>query len=295
MPSPPLERNAAIISSSLARGWLTVARPSAHSPTQRGRVHADRRPDQRRRLRRQRVQLGPVDPHQPVVRDRLAGEQRAHDLDALAQAGVAGGLVGPRVAGDVLVGRLAGAERDPQPPGEHLAQRGRGLGDDRRVVALARRVDHPERQRRRRHRRAEPRPCEARLALAFAPRREVVRGHDRPEARRLGVPWRARAGGWAGSARASSEGRRPARRASTRDNRFPDTTRMPTELRLRLRERQSACCRPALQDRRTGLAERGSVWARVAAAWADGGWEPSGGRWRADVDVRRTVSGRACP
>ena len=30
--SPPLERNAAIISSSLARGWLTVASPSAHSP-----------------------------------------------------------------------------------------------------------------------------------------------------------------------------------------------------------------------------------------------------------------------
>ncbi len=35
LPSPPLERNAAIICSSLARGWLTVTRPSAHSPTQR--------------------------------------------------------------------------------------------------------------------------------------------------------------------------------------------------------------------------------------------------------------------
>ena len=79
-------------------------------------------------------------------------------------------------------------ERDPQPPREHLAQRRGGLGDDRRVVALSRRVDDAERQRRRRQRRAEERPGEPGLALALAPGREVVRGHAAVEA---GLPRRA--------------------------------------------------------------------------------------------------------
>ena len=138
---------------------------------------AHRCADERRRLGGERPQPGAVDVHEPVVRDLLAREQRTHDVDALAQPGVARRLVRPALARDVLVGGLAGAERDPQPPREHLAHRRRRLGDDRRVVALAGRVHDAERQRGRRHRGAEPRPGEARLALALAPRREVVGGH----------------------------------------------------------------------------------------------------------------------
>ena len=102
-----------------------------------------------------------------------------------ARRRVADVLGRPPVAGDVLVGRLTGAERHPEPAGEHLAERRRRLGDDRRVIALARCGDDPERQVGRRHRRAEPRPGEAGLALAFAPRREVVRRHRRVEPRLL--------------------------------------------------------------------------------------------------------------
>ena len=142
---------------------------------------AHRCADERRRLGGERPQPGAVDVHEPVVRDLLAREQRAHDVDALAQPGVARRLVRPALARDVLVGGLAAAERDPQPPREHLADRRRRLRDDRRVVALAGRVHDAERQRGRRHRGGEPRPGEARLALAHAPGREVVGGHATPE------------------------------------------------------------------------------------------------------------------
>ena len=70
---------------------------------------------------------------------------------------------------------------------EHLGERRRGLGDDRRVVALPGRVDDAERQRRRGHRRAEPRPGEPGLPLPRAPRREVVRRHRRVEPGLLGA------------------------------------------------------------------------------------------------------------
>ena len=56
------------------------------------------------------------------------------------QAGVADVLARPDVAGDVLVGRLAGAERRPEAARVHRRQRRHGLRDDRRVVALPRRV-----------------------------------------------------------------------------------------------------------------------------------------------------------
>ena len=110
------------------------------------RLGADRGADQRRRLGGQRPQARAVDSDEAVVVDLLAGEQRAHDLHALAQARVALGLGRPALAGHVLVGRLARAQRDPQPPGEHLAERRDRLGDDRRVVALPGRVDHAEGQ-----------------------------------------------------------------------------------------------------------------------------------------------------
>ena len=83
-------------------------------------------------------QPGPVDRDQPVMADRLARQQGPDDLDALAQPGVAQFLARPAVAGDVLVGGLAAAEGHPEPAREHRAQRADRLGDDRRVVALAR-------------------------------------------------------------------------------------------------------------------------------------------------------------
>ena len=67
-------------------------------------------------------------------------------------------------------------------PGNISVKRRCGLSDDRRVVALPRRIDDPERQRRRGHRRPQPRPREARLTLPGAPRREVIRRHPGIEA-----------------------------------------------------------------------------------------------------------------
>ena len=115
--------------------------PAAHPG---GGVGADGRPDQLRRPLGEGPEPGPVDRDQPVVADRLAGQQRPDDRDGLAQPGPALLLGRPAPAGDVLVGGLAAAEGQPEPLGKELAQGGRRLGDDRRVVALPGRVDHPE-------------------------------------------------------------------------------------------------------------------------------------------------------
>jgi hypothetical protein len=143
---------------------------------------------ERRRLGGQRPQPAPVDVDEAVVGDLLPASIARMTCDALGQARVALGLGRPAGARDVLVGRLPRPEADPQAPGEHLGERRHGLGDDRRVVALARGVDDPERQRRGGQRRPEPRPGEAGLALALAPRGEVVRRHADLEARLLGEP-----------------------------------------------------------------------------------------------------------
>src|SRR5687768_11052123 len=97
----------------------------------------------------------------------------ADHVDALLKPGGADVLAGPGITGDVLVGRLSGPERGPEPAGEHRGQRRRRLRDDRRVVALTRGVHDAEGQRRRRQCGAEPGPGEPALALARAPRREV--------------------------------------------------------------------------------------------------------------------------
>ena len=89
-----------------------------------------------RRVLGKRVQPGAVDAHEPVVRDLLAGEQPADHVHALEQALVADFLRRPTVAGDVFIGCLARAERDPEAAGEHLRQRRGRLGDDRRVISL---------------------------------------------------------------------------------------------------------------------------------------------------------------
>ena len=190
LPSPPLSRKAATTRSSCSRGWWIVTSPSAQPPTQRGGLGAHGGADQRRRLGRQRPEACAVDAHEAVVVDHLAGEQRAHHVDALPQAGVARALVGPGVAGDVLVRELAGAERHPEPAREHLGQRGRRLGDHRRVVALPGRVDDAERQRGRLHAAPQPGPREAGLALPLAPGGEVVGAHRALEAGRLGLAHR---------------------------------------------------------------------------------------------------------
>ena len=198
LPSPPCSRKAASTRSSCSRGWLIVISPSAHSPAKPAVSALTAVAEQRRRLGGQRPQLRAVDGDQPVVVDDLAREQRADHVDALAQPGVARRLARPRLAGDVLVENSPVPSATDRRPGEHLGQRGGGLRDDRRVVALPGRVDDPVRHRRRLHRGAEPRPREAGLALALAPGREVVgatrrAGSPRPPPR--ASPSAARSGG----------------------------------------------------------------------------------------------------
>jgi hypothetical protein len=95
---------------------------------------------------RQRPQPSPVDVDEAVVTDLLALKQAANDLYALDEALVAQLLTRPDLAGDPLVGGLARSERRPEATGEHLRERRDGLGDDRGVVTLARRVDDTKRQ-----------------------------------------------------------------------------------------------------------------------------------------------------
>ena len=147
-----------------------------------GSLDTDSRAEQRRRLLRSGPQPSPVDGDQAVMADLLAGEESAHDLDALPQPGVADRLPGPSPAGDVLVGRLAGAQRNPEAAGVHRLEGARGLGDDGRVVSLARRVHHSEWQAGRLQSGTEPRPSETGVALGLAPGREVVGAHRPGEA-----------------------------------------------------------------------------------------------------------------
>ena len=71
---------------SCSRGWLSDHEPVGPVRGPARRLGTDRRRDQRRRLGGQRPQPRAVDRDQPVVVDHLAGQQRAHHVDALAQA-----------------------------------------------------------------------------------------------------------------------------------------------------------------------------------------------------------------
>ena len=73
-------------------------------------------------------------------------EQAADDVDRLHEPRVALLLRRPRIAGDVLVDRLAAAERRPEPLRVHLREGRDLLRGDRRVVALSRRGDDAERE-----------------------------------------------------------------------------------------------------------------------------------------------------
>ena len=114
-----------------------------------------------------------------LVLDDLAGEQLVDDLDGLEHHRAADADLRPRAPDDMLVERLAGAQPQPEPAGEHGAQRRRGVGDDGGVVAKAgARHRGPERQRRPRPERAHERPREGALALLRGPRVEVLADHE---------------------------------------------------------------------------------------------------------------------
>src|SRR5690606_9817266 len=122
--------------------------------------------------------------------------QGTDDVHRFAQPCVAGGLVGPRLARDVLVDVLAAAERGPEPAGEELADGCDRLRDDRRMRALPGRRDDAERQPRGGERGAEPTPGVPRVALALAPGGEVVGAHGGVEADLLGVLYRGQQFRW---------------------------------------------------------------------------------------------------
>jgi hypothetical protein len=73
---------------------------------------------------------------------RLTGQEGADDVGRLLEPGIAFGLVGPGLAGNVLVDRLAAA----QSAGIHLAQCCSDLGEHRRIVAPTWCGDHAEGQ-----------------------------------------------------------------------------------------------------------------------------------------------------
>jgi hypothetical protein len=118
----------------------------------------------------------------------LAVEQPADDLHRLGEHLVADADRRPVLAGDVLVEVLAGA----QPEGEAVAredlQRGRLLGDDRRVIAdrRTRHVGHEPDALGGVRRGPEDRPGVAGVALLGHPRLEVVRADRELKAGRLG-------------------------------------------------------------------------------------------------------------
>jgi hypothetical protein len=124
-----------------------------------------------------------------AVLRHLAGEELVDDLDGLEHHRRARSDLRPLAADDVLVERLAGAEPQPEPTGEHRPERRRGVGDHGRVVAEAGTGDsRSEAQRRPQPQRPHERPGERRLALLRGPGVEVLRDHEAgAEPRLLGL------------------------------------------------------------------------------------------------------------
>lgn len=112
------------------------------------------------------------------------GPQCADDLGAFAQPRVALVFRGPALAHDLLVQRLAAAQAHPaEPAREHLRQCRAGLRQDGGMISpAAGHGDRAEGQIGGLHRRAEPRPRKAGLALGVTPEVEMVGGHDSAEA-----------------------------------------------------------------------------------------------------------------
>ena len=90
------------------------------------------------RIVRTGVELGALEREVlPLVLDDVAAEQLVDDLDGLEHHRGADADLRPLAADDVLVERLARAQSQPEAPREHGTQRGRRMGDDRRVIAEA--------------------------------------------------------------------------------------------------------------------------------------------------------------
>jgi hypothetical protein len=111
--------------------------------------------------------------------------QLADDLHGLLQAALPGLLVRPDLAGDVFVHVLTAAGRHPEAAREHVRERGRGVGDDCRVVPLPGRRHHTEAQLGGGQGGPKPGPGEAGVALPGRPGLNVVRAHRGLEARLL--------------------------------------------------------------------------------------------------------------
>ena len=105
---------------SWSSGWTMVMSPSAHAATRAALSTDTTGASSFGCCSGQVPEPGPVDGDEAVVADLLAGEQAPDDVDALVEPLVAQLLAGPAVAGDVLVARLAAAERHPEPTLEHL-------------------------------------------------------------------------------------------------------------------------------------------------------------------------------
>ena len=162
-----------------ARGELDRLRPEAGDEDRRRR-----RPAACRCARSRRCSASPWWLNWPPF------HSAAHDLDRLLEHLQAHVGLGPVVAQDVLVERLAGADAEREAAVEQDGRRGRGLGDDRRVDA---------------HRRAGHAGGDV-----HAGRRLGERADHRPHERRSGPARRSRDG----SGRRSTGGRaRPPGRA----------------------------------------------------------------------------------
>ena len=122
-----------------------------------------------------------------AVLDDLPREEPADDLDGLHQDAQAGRGLGPVIADDVLVQRLARPESEPEASRVHRFERRRPLGDYCRMVAEARRRHaRAEAEVRRRAECAHPGPNEGALTLIRGPGVEVIRGHHGTEPRLFG-------------------------------------------------------------------------------------------------------------
>src|SRR5215211_7605309 len=123
-----------------------------------------------------------------AVLDDLPREESAYNLDGLHEDAQAGRRLGPVIADDVLVQRLARAEAEPEASRVHSFQRRRTLGDYGRMVPKARRGHaRTETEVRGGTQSAHPGPHEGALTLIRGPGMEVVRGHDRAEPRLLSL------------------------------------------------------------------------------------------------------------
>jgi len=153
------------------------------------RLRPEARDVDRRRLVRQREDASVLDRVvSTAMAERIAAPESAHDLDRLLEHLQPHVRLGPAVAENVLVERLAGADAEGEAAVEQDLRGGRGLGDYGGVDADGRARDG------RRHRQADAgggesadhAPDERRLALLVVPGVVVVRDPERAETGLLG-------------------------------------------------------------------------------------------------------------